>query len=183
MSASRLTVILLSRPLRWESRGNPQHVVQHNHHGEEAVLSDSVCEWVVGQWLSADLDHSAETGLCSAISILSLRDRSAFCKTRNQFSWQNNCKILLNDFWYRSQQLSCFQTCTEVRHFPEISQSVCENSQSQLLQTFTGTLPARPPGKRSGTEWASGHVDGVSNRIDIFQDEKEEHNTYGRCRR
>lgn len=72
MSARGLTVILFCRPLHWESWGNPQHVVQHNHHREEAVLSDSVCERVVGQWHSAYLDHGAETGLCSAISILSL---------------------------------------------------------------------------------------------------------------
>lgn len=50
------------RSLHRESRRNPQHVVQHFHSREEAVLHDSVCGLLLGQRQSAHLDNSAKTG-------------------------------------------------------------------------------------------------------------------------
>lgn len=53
------------RPLRGEPRRHPQHVVQHHHGPEEAVLPDAPRGGVVGQRDAAHLDHSAEAGGCT----------------------------------------------------------------------------------------------------------------------
>lgn len=63
LSASRFTEAVFCRTLHREPWSDTQHVVQHNHTREEAVLYDSVCEQLVGQRLSAHLDHSSATGL------------------------------------------------------------------------------------------------------------------------
>lgn len=53
------------REIPGEPRGDPQHVVQHQHGSEAALPQHTRGGQLVGQRQPAHLDHSTETGKCS----------------------------------------------------------------------------------------------------------------------
>lgn len=73
------------REIPGEPRGDPQHVVQHQHGSEAALPQHARRGQLVGQRQPAHLDHRAETGECS--SLLARTDGSCLqscCKSYRQ---------------------------------------------------------------------------------------------------
>jgi len=74
-AAARLTPISPDREVPGEPRGDSQHVVQHQHGSEAALLFHASRGQLVGQRQPAHLDHGAETGKWATASAQTLHPR------------------------------------------------------------------------------------------------------------